>query len=107
MIKRLVFILILWVLFTLGCMLAPFMSIFYFFFPMNHYLRRVVKAADRMIAAILGYSGKFTASVESASEPRLEWLHYMLNEIQENHCENEVVSEHAYCSITHKKLGDK
>lgn len=105
--KRYVFIVFLWILFTFGCLLAPILVIGFFLFPRNFYLKTVVLAADRMIAAILGYSGKFTASVESASEPKLKWLHDMLNVIEKDHCEKEVLKEHAYCSIKHKKLGDK
>jgi hypothetical protein len=105
--RRYLFVVILWVLFALGCVLAPVLAIFYALLPQNHYLRRVVKAADRLIAAILGYSGKFTASVESATEPRLEWLRYMLDEIEEDHCKKEAIAEHAYCSIIHRNLGDK
>ena len=105
--KRYLFIVILWVLFTAGCLIAPILAIFFFLYPKNSYLNRVVKSADRMMAAILGYSGKFTASVESATEPDLVWLRDMLDTIKEKHCENEVFSEGAYCSIKTKKLGDK
>lgn len=105
--KRVIFVIILWIFFTIGCLVTPLLALFFSFVPKNHYLRRVVKAADRMMAAILGYSGKFTLSVECGTEPNLMWLHDMLNVIQKNHCENEVFEEHAYCSIKHKKLGDK
>jgi len=94
-------------LFTVGCLVSPILALVFPFFPKNSYLRRFVKAADRMMAAMLGYSGKFTLSVESATEPKLEWLHLMLNKIEDNHCEQEMLKEHAYCRIKQRDLGDK
>lgn len=104
---RIFLVFVLWLGFSLCCLLTPFVAIFYPFFPKNHYLRRVVKSADRTMAALFGYSGKFTLSVECATEPKLIWLHDILNIIEKNHCENEVLKEHAYCSIINKKIGDK
>jgi len=97
----------LWVLFSLCCFIAPFVAIGFVFYPKHSYMRRFVKAADRTVAAVLGFSGRFMLSTEVAFAPKWKWLHDVLNAIQHQHCEIEAFEEGAYCRLSDKGLGTK
>jgi hypothetical protein len=64
-----------------------------------------VLAADRMCAAMLGYSGRVTLSTECIHSAN--WLYLILNEIEDNHCEDSAFIEGAYCRLSDHQLGDK
>ena len=105
--KRVSIVVCLWVLFSLSCFVAPFVAIGFVFYPRHTYMRRFVKAADRMVAALLGFSGRFMLSTEVAFADQWKWLHDALNMIQQEHCEIEVFEEGAYCRIRDRELGIK
>jgi hypothetical protein len=105
--KRYVLVLFLWCLFTLICFAAPFIAILFPMYRKRSYLRRIVKTADCLVASVLGFSGVFTLSAELAHSKKYKWLHDMLNMIEEDHCENELFEEGAYCRIRDRQRGDK
>lgn len=54
---------------------------------------------------MLGFSGRVTLSTECIHAMR--WMKNILNEIENNHCEESAFTEGAYCRIKDKKLGIK
>ena len=105
--KKYVWVLFLWLMFTFGCFLAPFLAISIPFTRNIPYIQRFVRAADRMLAAMLCYSGRQMLSTELAHDERLKWMHDMLNDIEPNHCEESAYEEGAYCRLSDRKIGHK
>lgn len=68
--RRYCFVVILYGIFLIGCLSAPVIVMFYVPLKKIEYIRGVVLAADRMMAAQLGFSGKFTVSTECAHDDR-------------------------------------
>lgn len=62
-------------------------------------------AADRLIAAILGFSGKLMLSTELSYNNRLSWMRRGLDEIEPGHCTNSAYSEGAYCRLKDHTMG--
>lgn len=109
LLERGVFVVLLYLIFVLCCALGPIAALLY---PLAHddgYIRNFFEAADRMLAAFHGKSGRWTLSVEcaAANSGWLKILRWMLDTIQPGHCERAAISEHAYCRIKDKKLGHK
>lgn len=104
-IKILLFLLILWMMFTIGCITAPLFALIYPFIKHKRYSKNYILAADRMCAAMLGFSGRVTLSTECIDKMR--WLYKILNIIEQNHCEDSAITEHAYCRLSDKKIGHK
>lgn len=102
--RKYLWILFLWIMFTFGCFLAPFLAMM-IPFTRREYIVRFVKAADRMLAAMLNYSGRNMLSTELAHDTSFKWMHDMLNEIDENHCEESAYAEGAYCRLSDRRLG--
>jgi hypothetical protein len=108
-IRKLIWVLFLWLLFSIGCFCAPFIAIA-IAIPAtrkSRYMQFFIRAADRLCAAMLGFTGRFMLSTELANEPRLRWMYYLLNEIETNHCEESVYEEGAYCRLYDRRLGAK
>jgi len=105
--KRYGLVALLWVLFSLCCFAAPFLALFFRWYPKGSYPRRFVRAADKLIAAMLGFSGRFTLSAELADHSEYQWLRDILNTVEPNHCELEAFSEGAYCRISDHQRGDR
>jgi len=99
---------VLWLLFWLGCWLAPFVVLAWKLLP-EGYAKNVGRSADRMNAALVGKTGKFTLSAECAfaETKRMIQLRDMLDYIKEDHCINEATDEGAYCRISDHLLGGK
>lgn len=106
-IRKIIFVLLLWIAFSLGCFLAPFLALVLPFYHKNIYTKNFIKAADRMTAAMLGFSGQLLLSTEVLNYNKLRWLHLILNELEPNHCEDSAFGEGAYCRISDKKMGIK
>lgn len=97
-----------WILFSVGCILTPIMVLLYPFAKKHGYITNLVEAADRMVAALLGFSGHWELSVEYAIDPeRYKRMHDYLNSIAPDHCEKSAISEGAYCRISDRKMGTK
>lgn len=105
--RRYLWILFLWLMFTIGCFLAPFIAILIPFLKNVDYIQRFVRAADRLCAAMLGYDGKHMLSTELAHSSRLKWMYRVLNYIQPNHCEESAYEEGAYCRISDRRIGSR
>lgn len=105
--KRTALIFILWIAFTAGCLVAPFVAIAFLFFKHNHYLGNFARAADRMDAAILGFSGRHMLSTELNYSDRLKWIKKCLYIIDKKHCEEAAYDEGVYCRLTDRTLGKK
>lgn len=106
-IRRLVFTLTLWLMFTFGCFCAPFMVIGYTYFKQKGYMQNVIKAADRLCAALLGFTGRQMLSTELIHETRLIWMKKALDEIEPGHCEESAIEEGAYCRLKDHRTGYK
>jgi hypothetical protein len=107
--RKFVWVLFLWFLFSIGCYCAPFIALA-IAIPAtrrSRYMQFFIRAADRLCAAMLGFSGRLMLSTELANEPRLHWMYYLLNEIETNHCEESVYEEGAYCRLYDRRLGVK
>lgn len=95
--------------FTIGCWLAPFfaLSLLVPSIRKKEYIMNFVKAADRMMAAMLGFSGRFMLSTECAHAPCLLKLRNALDWLEENHCVESAIGEGAYCRLSDRKIGYK
>jgi len=105
--RRTAFVLTLWLMFSIGCFCAPLFVIAYPYCKRNGYMQNFIKAADRMCASLLGFTGRHMLSTELIHENRLLWMKNALDEIQHKHCEESAVEEGAYCRIKDRRLGDK
>lgn len=113
-IRKLIWVVFLWLMFSGGCLCAPFIAIA-IAFPFTRklkYMQRFIRAADRLCAAMLGFSGRQMLSTELTHDTRLAWMHDLLEEIQPGHCEQSAYEEGAYCRLSDKpdsyhKLGCK
>lgn len=110
--RRFTWVVFLWFMFSVGCFCAPFIAMV---IPFTHdikYLQRFIRAADRLCAAMLGFSGRQMLSTELTHDTRLAWMYNLLNEIEPGHCEESAYEEGAYCRLSDKpesyrKLGCK
>jgi hypothetical protein len=100
-------ILILWIMFSVGCSIAPMIAIVYPFNTGNRYLSNFIKSADRLAATMLGFSGRAMLSTELAHEPRMTWMRDWLNEIEPGHCLDSAFTEGAYCRLSDRTIGIK
>jgi hypothetical protein len=53
----------------------------------------VGRAMDRVLAALLGYSGRYTTSAELAVSDRHQWLRKLVDTLEPGHCEKEARKE--------------
>ncbi len=105
--KRAAAICILWLIFTTGCLVAPFAAIFFWAYPEKGYMRRYVKSIDRTLGALMGYSGRHTISAELAADTKHRWMARLLEIAESQHCETAAINEHLYCRIEDHEIGDK
>lgn len=98
--KKLAIILVLWIPFSIGCLVAILVSLAAILLEENEYGKDVLRAMDKLLAAVLGFSGYFTLSAECGVTEKQPWLllKTLLNLIQPGHCEgaakNEGLSTH-------------
>lgn len=85
---KLALILVLWLPFSLGCLAAILVSLFAIVFEHNRYGKDVLRAMDKVLAAVLGFSGYFTLSAECGVATTAPWvqLRWLLDKIQADHC---------------------
>lgn len=103
--KKIGWAFLLWLFFSAGCFISPFLALGFPLVRRYHYPRRVLYAADRLCAAMVGFSGRHMLSTEVGFSPRLTWLHDALNSIEPNHCEKSIYAEGPYCRISDHELG--
>lgn len=85
---RLAILIVLWLPFTLGCLAAGVVSLLAVIFGWERYGKDVLRAMDKTLAAVLGFSGFFTLSAECgvATGAPWTWLRAALDLIQPGHC---------------------
>ena len=88
-------ILILWLPFTLGCLAAGVVSLLAILLEWNTYGKNVLRAMDKVLASVLGFSGYYTLSAECGISSKQPWvfLRFLLNKIQAGHCEGAAKNE--------------
>lgn len=93
--KKLALILVLWLPFSIGCIAAIITSLFAILVEENTYGKDVLRAMDKLLAAVLGFSGFYTLSAECGVTEKQPWilLKNLLNKIQQNHCEGAAKNE--------------
>ena len=112
MLRKALFALTLWGCFAFGCFVAPFVAIL-LIFPVVwkiDYFRNFVKAADRLCAAQLGYSGRVMLSTELVYSTRLQWMRKALDEIDQNgdkHCIESAWTEGPYSRLSDRQIRAK
>lgn len=95
MLTKLAIILVLWLPFSIGCLVAIPVSLFAILVEENTYAKNCLRAMDKTLAAVLGFSGYFTLSAECGVAFSAPWnqLRYLLNLIQPGHCEGAAKKE--------------
>ena len=86
--KKLAIILVLWLPFSLGALGAIVVSLAAILLEENAYGKDVLRAMDKLLAAVCGFSGSYTLSAECGVTEKQPWilLRRLLNRIQEGHC---------------------
>lgn len=92
---KLALIFILWLPFSLGCAIAIVTSLFAIVFEHNEYGKNVLRAMDKVLASVLGFSGYYTLSAECGVASNQPWigLKAILDSIQAGHCEGAAKNE--------------
>jgi len=87
-VKKLAIILVLWLPFSLGAAAAIIVSLLAILLDENVYAKDVLRAMDKLLAAVLGFSGFFTLSAECGVSSDQPWigLRWILDKIQAGHC---------------------
>lgn len=87
-VKKLAIILVLWLPFSIGALAAIFVSLAAILLEENAYGKDVLRAMDKLLAAVFGFSGFFTLSAECGVAKEAPWvqLRWILDKIQEGHC---------------------
>lgn len=94
-IKKLAFTLVLWLPFSLGAIASVVTSLFAIWAEKNTYGKNVLRAMDKTLAAVLGFSGYLTLSAECGVATTQPWvaLRKALDLIQAGHCEGAAKNE--------------
>jgi len=87
-IKKLAFITILWLPFSIGAIAAIIVSLIAILLNEVRYGKDVLRAMDKLLAAVLGFSGFYTLSAECGIATTAPWnqLRYALDLLQKDHC---------------------
>ena len=93
--KKMALILVLWLPFSVGCVAAIVVSLAAILLDENTYGKDVLRAMDKTLAAVCGFSGFFTLSAECGVSTAAPWaqLRRILNRIQPGHCEGAAKNE--------------
>ena len=85
--------LILWFVFSVAGLIAIPVLLFGVLTSNERIWSPVGRAMDRVLAALLGYSGKYTTSAELAVSNRHQWLRKLVDRLEKGHCEKEARKE--------------
>lgn len=93
--KKLAIIAVLWMPFSLGCVAAILVSLAAIVLEENEYAKDVLRAMDKTLAAVLGFSGFYTLSAECGATNEKPWalLRAVLDAIQPGHCTGAAINE--------------
>lgn len=92
--QKLAVILILWLPFSLAGIAASIVSLYVILFGSREeqqgYGKNVLRAMDKVLASVCGFSGSYTLSAECGIATTQPWtgLRFLLNAIQAGHCEH-------------------
>lgn len=89
LLRILVALLVLWLPFSLAALLAIPVS-FIAVFTEREYAKNILRAKDKLAAALLGWSGDHTISAECGADTGCRFCRvvcWLLNKIQPGHCE--------------------
>lgn len=93
--KLFVALLVLWLPFSIAALVAIPVSLFAIFFEWD-YAKNILRAKDKLAAALLGWSGKYTISAECGSEADCflcQTICSILNWIDPGHCAGAAAKE--------------
>lgn len=91
--KILAAILILWIPFSIAALVAIPVLLFGLLTEDESIWRPVGRAMDKLLAALMGYSGNHTLSAELGASADYRWVRWILNKIQAGHCEGAAKGE--------------
>lgn len=93
--KTLAVILVLWLPFSLGCIAAIVVSMAAILLEKNAYGKNVLRAMDKVLAAVMGRSGFYTLSAECGVIDVFPFtqIRTLLDLIQAGHCEGAAIHE--------------
>ena len=84
--KILAAIIILWIPFSLAAIVSIPVLLWGLLTEDETIWRPVGKAMDKLLAALMGYSGNHTLSAELGASTDYRWLRIILDTIQSGHC---------------------
>ena len=86
---KLAVILVLWLPFSLGALLSVVFSLAAILLDEYTYAKNILRAMDKTLASVLGFSGFYTLSAECGVADTQPWvaLRWVLDKIQPGHCE--------------------
>lgn len=95
LLQKLAIFLVLWIPFSIGAILSVPCSLFALVFDENSYGKDILRASDKLTAAVLGFSGFYTLSAECGAATTQPWigLRWLLDKIQIGHCEGAAKNE--------------
>lgn len=93
--KKLGLILVLWLPFSIGCAVAIVVSLAAILLEENAYGKNVLRAMDKVLAAVMGRSGFYTLSAECGVIDAFPFaqIRTLLDLIQPGHCEGAAIHE--------------
>lgn len=85
---KLAILIVLWLPFTLACLAAGGASLLAIIFEWQEYGKNLLRAMDKVLAALVGFDGYHTLSAECgvSSHPLARALRWVLDLIQAGHC---------------------
>lgn len=93
--KKIALILILWLPFSIGCAVAIVISLAAILLEENDYGKNLLRAMDKVLAAVMGRSGFYTLSAECGVIDAFPFaqIRRLLDAIQRGHCEGSAINE--------------
>lgn len=80
------FITLVWLPFSVACIASVPISLYGILFTQNDYARNVLRSMDKLLAALMGFTGRWTLSAELGAGSKFQWLRRGLDSIQKDHC---------------------
>lgn len=93
--KKIALILVLWLPFSIGCAVAIVISLAAILLEENDYGKNLLRAMDKVLAAVMGRSGFYTLSAECGVIDVFPFtqIRTLLDLIQAGHCEGAAIHE--------------
>ena len=91
--KKLLSVILLWLPFSLAAIIAVPVLLWGILTEQESIWRPVGRAMDKLLAALLGFSGHFTLSAELGVGEKYQWLRKFLDWVQKDHCRKAAVDE--------------